>query len=58
MLERFGHWFNTYNTEIVWWLIGWLSFSGLQALVLGNYISMLVDFGLAYFNYAMWKSRR
>ena len=41
------------QTEITWFLIGFLTLSGLQDLSTGNYIGALISFGLAYINYKL-----
>lgn len=58
MLEQFGRWFIRHNTEVTWWLIGWLTFAGIDALANGNLFWAIVDAGLIYFNYYMWKTRQ
>lgn len=58
MLEKFGEWFIKYNDYISWWLIGWMSFATLDSLGRGNYVFALLDAGVAYFNYHMWKTRQ
>ena len=39
--------------EITWFLIGFLTLSGLQDLGQGNYIGAAISFGLAYINYKL-----
>lgn len=55
MLERFGIWFSNHRTEFTWFLIGWLCMAGLDQIAREHYVMALIDFGLAYFNYRMWK---
>lgn len=57
MLEKFGEWFHRYNTEITWWLIGWLSLAAIHEIQNGALLGAVIDIGLAYFNYHMWKTR-
>ena len=62
LLVRF-HWENKMNSirefylknqkEITWFLIGFLTLSGLQDLGQGNYIGAAISFGLAYINYKL-----
>lgn len=54
-MEKFRIWYLTYQSEITWWVIGWLTFAGIDSLARGNYISFVFDAALAYFNYYMWK---
>jgi hypothetical protein len=39
--------------EIAWFLIGFLTLSGLQDLGVGNYVGAAISFGLAYINYKL-----
>ena len=55
MFKRVMEWYVQYQCEITWWVIGWLSCAGIDALLRENYIFAIVDAGLAYFNYYMWK---
>ena len=48
-------WFNRYNSEITWAIIGWLAFACLDSIVRGNWIWALVDAGLIFINYKLWK---
>ena len=41
------------KTEITWFLIGFLTLSGLQDLGQGNYVGAAISFGLAYINYKL-----
>lgn len=56
MLKRFGEWFSEYNTQISWWLIGWMCMAALESFSREQYVMMFIDLGIAYFNYAMWRS--
>ena len=47
--------FRKHNTEITWWVIGWLSFAFLDSLGKGNYGFAALDAALIYFNYRMCK---
>lgn len=55
MFKRLGNWFSNNHNEITWFIIGWLSMAGLDQIAREHYIMAMVDFGLAYFNYRMWK---
>ena len=52
------NWFRNNQNEITWWIIGWMSFACIDALVREHYIAAGVDALLAYFNYYMWKMNR
>jgi hypothetical protein len=41
------------KTEITWFLIGFLTLSGLQDLGTGNYIGAAISFILVYINYKL-----
>lgn len=55
MLENFRNWYLNYQSEITWFVIGWLVFATVDSLSRGNYGFALFDAALAYFNYYMWK---
>ncbi len=57
MWDSFRNWYIYNQDAITWFLIGWLSFAGLDNLARGNYIWAGVNFALAYFNYKMSKVR-
>lgn len=50
-------WFLMNQERIAWFLIGYLVANGLHAIQRGDGIGALVDFGLAYLNYALSKDR-
>jgi hypothetical protein len=54
-MNSFKQWYLTNQTEITWFLIGFLVLAGLQDLSIGNYIGAALSFGLAYINYALNK---
>ncbi len=56
-MNKFKQWYVSNQDAITWFLIGWLSFAGLDNLARGNYIWAGVNFALAYFNYKMSKVR-
>jgi len=55
MLERLGDFFRENNTEITWFLIGWLCFAALESAGRGNYTVAVLDLIVAAFNYVMWR---
>ncbi len=56
-MNKLLQWFREFNTEITWWIIGFLSWSVIDGLARGNYVMAAVNAGLAYLNYRLWKAR-
>jgi hypothetical protein len=52
-MNRFEQWYTTNSTEITWFVIGMLVGTGIIALAIGNYVSGILNLGIAYINY-MW----
>ena len=46
-------WFIHNQPKIVWFIIGWLTTSGIRDLLMGNYIGAAMSFLFAYLNYIM-----
>ena len=46
-------WLTVNQQKIAWFIIGWLTTSGIRDLLIGNYFGALVSFGFAYLNYMM-----
>lgn len=57
MFNKLGPWLKEHNTEISWWIIGWMSFATIDSLVRGNYGIALLDAVLAGANYYFWRYR-
>jgi len=57
MLEKFSEWFSKNSTYITWWIIGWMSFAFFESIGRGQYVMALIDAGLIYWNYSMWRDR-
>jgi|LauGreDrversion4_2_1035121.scaffolds.fasta_scaffold1747778_2 hypothetical protein len=57
MWNSFRNWYIHNQDQITWFIIGWLSFAGIDALAEGRYIWAVVDFFLAYVNYKLIKIR-
>ena len=55
-MNKFRQWYFRNNTEITWFLIGFLTMGGINALGKGNYVDALISFGIAYINY--WANKR
>ena len=56
-MDKFLDWYNRNYTEISWFLIGWLTMGFLDQLGRGHYVTAVIDGGLAYLNYEIWKRR-
>ena len=52
-MNKFKLWYLRNQTEITWFLMGWLVLSGIQDLSQANYIGATISFGLAYINYKL-----
>lgn len=52
-MNNFKLWYLKNQTEITWFLMGWLVLSGIQDLGNENYFGALISFGLAYLNYKL-----
>ena len=57
MWNSFRNWYIYNQDAITWFIIGWLTFAGIDSLARGNCIWAGIDFMLAYFNYKMSKVR-
>lgn len=55
MENKIRNWFYRYNTEITWFIIGAFVAWGIDELLHGNFVSALIDFGVAYLNYILNK---
>lgn len=55
-MSKFVEWYRKYQSEITWWIIGFLTWAVLDSFAKGNYIMSLVNAGLIYINYSLWKS--
>lgn len=55
MIDKIKYFFYKYVDEITWFIIGFLTCNGITALARGDWFSALIDFGLAYLNYAINK---
>jgi hypothetical protein len=56
-MNAFKQWYIRNQDAVTWFLIGWLTFAGLDSLAQGNYISAAISFVLAYANYALRRVR-
>ena len=55
-MNKLMNWFREHNTEITWWIIGFLTMSVFSSLEHENYITAAINTGLIYINYKLWKS--
>lgn len=49
----FREWYVRNQDAITWFLIGWLTFAGIDNFINGQYIWSLINFGLAFLNYKL-----
>jgi uncharacterized membrane protein YkgB len=54
-MNKFRQWYLTNQTEITWFIIGFLVLAGFQDLTVGNYLGAVLSFGLAWINYSLNK---
>lgn len=52
-MNNFKLWYLKNQTEITWFLIGWLVLSGFENLGQGNYTGAAISFGIAFLNYKL-----
>ena len=53
-MDKLVSWVRYYSGEITWFIIGFLTFAGLDEVSQGNYVSAIINFGLAYINYKLY----
>ena len=54
-MNKFRQWYLRNGKEITWFLIGFLTMGGIDALGRHEYISALITFAIAYLNYYLDK---
>lgn len=54
-MDKIRQWYLRNYTEITWFLIGFLTFAGLQDLANGNYVQAVISFVLVALNYSLAK---
>jgi hypothetical protein len=52
-MNKIKQFFYRYRTEINWFLMGWLTLSGLHSLAQGDYLGAAFSWGLAYINFKL-----
>ena len=55
MLDNLRMWFYRNQTEIVWFIIGFMVSNGITDLAFQNYTGAAISFGLAFVNYVLNK---
>lgn len=53
----FREWYIRYQSEITWFLIGWLCFAGIDNILNSQYFWAVINFALAYANYKLDRIR-
>lgn len=51
MLENFRAWYLRHQIQITWFLIGFLTLSGIISFGQGDFISAIISWGIAVINY-------
>ena len=54
-MDKFRQWYLRNYTEITWFIIGFLTWAGLNDLARGDYVGAAISFGLVALNYAFAK---
>jgi len=52
-MDKFRLWYFKNRTEITWFLMGWLTLSGIEDLSNGNYVGATMSLVLAYIIYKL-----
>jgi hypothetical protein len=53
MMNKFRSWYLSNATEITWFLIGFLTFAGLQDLARGDHVQAAISFILVALNWSL-----
>ena len=54
-MNKFTQWYTNYQSEITWWLIGWLSWGLLDAIGQGRWTLAAINAAFIFVNYKLWK---
>jgi hypothetical protein len=54
-MDKIINWYNQYYSEITWFIIGWLSLAAVHDFGRGDWLGLLLDVTLVYFNYHLYK---
>jgi hypothetical protein len=52
-MNQFQQWYLKNQTQITWFLMGFLVYAGLQDLSTGDYFGAAISFGLVWLNYRL-----
>lgn len=52
-MDKVVQWYTNNSNEITWFVIGVCVTGGINSLALGNYVSAMVNFAIAYLNYML-----
>lgn len=55
MMNKFRAWYLSNQVQITWFLIGFLVYAGLIDFAQGDYVGMLLFWGIAVINYVFVK---
>jgi hypothetical protein len=55
MFSKFKFWYLDNYSEITWFIIGFLTWAGLNDLSHGDYTGAVISFGVAFINYLFVK---
>lgn len=54
-MNKFRQWYITNSKEITWFIIGMCTITGIASMAAGNYVSGIINLGIAYLNYVLNK---
>jgi hypothetical protein len=55
MLNQFRNWYYHYNTEITWFIIGWLALNTVHDVSRGDWLGVIISIVLILINYLFWR---
>jgi hypothetical protein len=55
MLDKFILWYYRYNSEITWFIIGWLALNAVHDFSRGDWLGFIIDTVLIGINYCFWR---
>jgi len=55
-MNSFTTWYQKYQEEITWWVIGWLSFGVIDCILKGSWGFAVLNLILIVLNYKLWKN--
>jgi len=57
-MYKIVQWYNRNYTQITWFIVGWLTMCALTDFSKGDWFAVAWDLGLAWLNYAFYKSNQ